>query len=169
MVRFAPLLRALGCLALMSAHAVRAQDASPSPAASGGDDLHILRQLAEQQSRQIEALTQQVTKLTQLLESAHGNGNAAAPAAQSMPPIFASSPGPVEPPRAVAAQPSAEPGATHVVAKGETLTVIAKHYKVTVADLLKANKIEDERKLQIGQTLTLPSSAKPAAEPAHPQ
>ena len=81
-------------------------------------------------------------------------------------------PGPsvAEAPRATvaAATPNeAASAVTHVVAKGETLTVIAKRYKVGVADLLKVNKITDERKLQIGQTLTIPTTAKPAETP-HP-
>ena len=54
---------------------------------------------------------------------------------------------------------------THEVTKGETLTSIAKHYKVTVGELLKVNKITDVRKLQIGQTLALPPDAKPQESP----
>jgi LysM repeat protein len=45
------------------------------------------------------------------------------------------------------------------VTKGETLTSIAKHYKLTVGDLLKVNKIENDRMLQIGQTLVIPTPA----------
>jgi LysM repeat protein len=51
---------------------------------------------------------------------------------------------------------SAVPGNTHTVARGETLTSIAKMYKVTVDELQKANHIEDGRKLQAGQTITIP-------------
>jgi LysM repeat protein len=51
------------------------------------------------------------------------------------------------------------PTIKHVVAKGETLTSIAKHYNITVADLLKLNKIENDRKLQIGHTVNVPSKA----------
>jgi len=50
----------------------------------------------------------------------------------------------------------------HTVARGETLTSIAKMYKVTVDDLQKANHIEDGRKLQAGQTIIIPT-ASPAA------
>ena len=173
MVRFAPLLRVLGCTALMAAPVLRAQNTLPSPsvtpvaAVSSAEDLHTLRQLVEQQSRQIETLTQQVSKLAQLLEPGHAGAAAATPAAtQNMPPVSESSPMAAEPPKAVLAQPPSEPGSTHVVAKGETLTVIAKQYKVSVGELLKANKIEDARKLQIGQTLIIPT--KPAAESPHP-
>jgi LysM repeat protein len=55
-------------------------------------------------------------------------------------------------------------GTTHVVARGETLTSIAKQYKVGVEELQKFNHIEDGRKLQAGQTVMIPPpSASPAA------
>lgn len=54
-------------------------------------------------------------------------------------------------------------GTTHVVARGETLTSIAKQYKVGVEELQKFNHIEDGRKLQAGQTIMIPpASASPA-------
>ena len=46
---------------------------------------------------------------------------------------------------------------THVIASGETLTGIASKYHVSVAALKAANHIQDERKLRVGQTLTIPS------------
>lgn len=45
----------------------------------------------------------------------------------------------------------------YVVAKGDTLTNIAARYGVTAADLKSANGIVDERKLQVGQKLTIPN------------
>ena len=51
---------------------------------------------------------------------------------------------------------------THIVARGETLTSIAKMYKVTVDELQNANHIEDGRKLQAGQSIIIPV-ASPAA------
>ena len=55
----------------------------------------------------------------------------------------------------------------HVVVKGETLTSIAKHYNIPLAELLKANKDVNERKLQIGQTISIPlQPGAPAAKPA---
>ncbi len=44
----------------------------------------------------------------------------------------------------------------HVVKSGETMTSIAKKYGLTPDALLKLNKITDAKKLQLGQTLTLP-------------
>jgi LysM repeat protein len=46
-------------------------------------------------------------------------------------------------------------GSTHIVARGETLTSIAKMYSVTVSDLQKWNHIDDGRKLQMGQTIVV--------------
>jgi hypothetical protein len=47
-------------------------------------------------------------------------------------------------------------GASHIVAKGETLTSIAKRYKVSVKALTKANHIAKEATLQVGQKLVIP-------------
>ena len=55
----------------------------------------------------------------------------------------------------------ADAAGKHTVAKGETLTSIAKEYNIPLADLLKANKIPDVRKLQIGQVLNIPTSKTP--------
>jgi len=50
---------------------------------------------------------------------------------------------------------------------GETLTSIAKMHKVTVEELQKFNHIENDRKLQIGQTIMIPPSASsPGASPS---
>jgi len=53
---------------------------------------------------------------------------------------------------------SPQTGNNHVVAKGETLTSIAKMHKVSVEELQKFNHIENDRKLQIGQTIMIPAS-----------
>jgi LysM repeat protein len=55
---------------------------------------------------------------------------------------------------------------THVVAKGETLIQIAKQYGVTVDDIEQLNKIQDAKRLQIGQTLKIPGSGSPSASPS---
>ena len=48
---------------------------------------------------------------------------------------------------------------THTVAKGETLTSIARHYKVGVQSLLEANHISKQATLKVGQKLTIPTGA----------
>ena len=55
-------------------------------------------------------------------------------------------------------------GPVHVIKKGENLTSIARQYGITVAELLNLNKISDERKLRIGQTLSLPDKPSPETE-----
>jgi LysM repeat protein len=47
-------------------------------------------------------------------------------------------------------------GKEHVVAKGETLTTIAKVYGVSVEDLKKANNISNPNEIKIGQKLIIP-------------
>jgi LysM repeat protein len=113
-----------------------------------------LERKIDELSTKIDALSQHILKLEQ---------QASRPGAM----IGEASPSPVpnaattssEPPH-----PSPANGTTHVVARGETLTSIAKQYKVGVEDLQKFNHIEDGRKLQAGQTIMIPpSSASPAA------
>ena len=57
-------------------------------------------------------------------------------------------------------KPPAKPVAsdkTYKVLKGDTVYSIAKKAGVSPEDLMKANKIEDSKKLQIGQTLKMPA------------
>jgi len=54
-------------------------------------------------------------------------------------------------------------GNSHVVARGETLTSIARMHNVSVSELQKYNHIDNPLKLQAGQTLLIPPSA--AASP----
>jgi len=55
---------------------------------------------------------------------------------------------------------------THKVRSGESLSVIARRYKVSVRDLQNWNNISDPRKLRAGQTLTLFHSPAPGAATA---
>ncbi|HEX8311535.1 MAG TPA: LysM domain-containing protein [Chthoniobacteraceae bacterium] len=157
--------------------AIQAQEA---PASGEGNELRQIRQLLEQQSKQLEALAQQISKLAQTADFQHSNAAAhqATGSGSSTPPAAASTA-----PAGPAAGPDGSPASRtatgsgaeipraeavggsvkHVVAKGETLTSIAKHYNITVADLLKLNKIENDRKLQIGHSINVPS--KPEESP----
>ncbi len=133
-------------------------------------ELKNLEQVVQEQSKRIDSLTQQVAKLRLYLETRNevaSVSSAPAPAAApEEPPKQAASPTvetPSEAPKGEAI-PKAEAlagGTKHVVAKGETLTSIAKHYNISIADLKNANKIENERKLQIGQILTIPAAKTP--------
>ncbi len=61
-------------------------------------------------------------------------------------------------PRALPA--ASESGNFYVVAKGDNPVKIAKKLKVSENDLLAVNHIDDPRKLQIGQKLIIPPTAK---------
>jgi LysM repeat protein len=138
-----------------------AQDSSGASSASASDELKVLHQMLEQQSKQLDVLAQEIARLNLLLEARTPNSTSAEPSlaeTPAEPPIPKALPAPAAP---------AEPaGPVHIVTKGETLTSIARRYKVTVPQLLKVNKIADERKLQIGQTLALPPGAKIPESPA---
>jgi LysM repeat protein len=154
MRRLIPCLLMLSALSflLLPAHA----EESPT-----SQELRELRQTVQQQSKQIELLAEQIGRLTRALEGQKP---------PELPPATTSieAPKPLAEPTPEAPKvepvPKAEPavgGAKHVVAKGETLTSIAKQYNIPVAELKNANKIENERKLQIGQILTVPTAKPP--------
>jgi LysM repeat protein len=129
--------------------------ATPAPAQDGValQEIRDLRALVEKQSKQIDALTEQIARLNHALAIRAAGGNV--PVATAVAPAAAT--------EFSADAPKAEPpaGKRHVVIKGETLTSVAKQYNMTVAELQKANKGIDERKLQIGQTLIIPMTATP--------
>jgi spore germination protein YaaH len=52
---------------------------------------------------------------------------------------------------------TAPAGTTHLVAKGETLTSIARQYRLSVYSLTQANNIAKDATLRIGQKLVIPS------------
>ena len=111
--------------------------------------LEALAKKIDEQNAKIDALSQEILRLEQQLSHARpgvmiGEG-APAPATAAAP--------------AASASHSVVAGNTHTVARGETLTSIAKMYKVSVDDLQKANHIEDGRKLQAGQTITIPTAS----------
>jgi len=132
------------------------QTPTPEPAKSADTaQLEALAKKIDEQNAKIDALSQEILKLEQQIthirpgimigESTPAPANAAAPSVATSHPAA---------------------GNTHTVARGETLTSIAKMYKVTVDELQKANNIEDGRKLQAGQTISIPSSATPTPTPA---
>jgi LysM repeat protein len=129
--------------------------AAPVSAQDGAalQEIRDLRALVEKQSKQIDALTEQIARLNHALALRAAGGNV--PVATAVAPATAA--------EFSSDAPKAEPpaGKRHVVIKGETLTSIAKQYNMTVAELQKANKGIDERKLQIGQTLNIPLQATP--------
>jgi LysM repeat protein len=131
---------------------------APSPESSKSPEsvqLELLAKKIDEQNTKIDALSQEILKLEQQISHIRpgvmiGEGT----------PSTSATGAPAESPRP-------QNGSTHVVARGETLTSIAKMYKVSVDELQKANHIEDGRKLQAGQTIVIPeaSSPSPSASP----
>jgi LysM repeat protein len=125
------------------------------PKSSDAAQIEALAKKIDEQNAKIDALSQEIVKLEQRISHLRpgvmiGEGAPSAPAATA--------PGEA---------PSHTTGGTmHIVARGETLTSIAKMYKVSVDELQKANHIEDGRKLQAGQTIAIPTSPSPAPSPS---
>ena len=148
-------MKAIGVFCAISSVAFWTASAeSPAPhekKSAESAQLEALAKKIDEQNAKIDALSQEVLKLEQQLSHARPGvmiGEAApAPATAA----------------GASASHSAVEGNVHTVARGETLTSIAKMYKVTVDDLQKANHIEDGRKLQAGQTIIIPTTSSPAA------
>jgi LysM repeat protein len=126
--------------------------------ASGSADkadsqLEALVKKIDEQNTKIDALSQQILKLEQQVSAIRpgvmiGEATLSPSASTSV--------------STTASPAAADTGNAHVVAKGETLTSIAKAHKVGVQDLQKFNHIENDRALQIGQTIMLPNTAAPS-------
>ena len=139
--------------------------ASASAQTFAGNDktekmLEALSKKIDEQNVKIDTLSQQILKLEQQLSKSRpgvmiGETPSPSPATST---TAAEAPKPA---------PTQQSGNSHVVAKGETLTSIAKMHKVTVEELQKFNHIENDRKLQIGQTIMIPQPASsPGASPS---
>ncbi|HEY2343057.1 MAG TPA: LysM domain-containing protein [Chthoniobacteraceae bacterium] len=151
----------------------RAEPPGPPPQPPIDVDVRAIRQMLEQQSKQLDALAREIAQLS-LQVAAERKASADLAARTAAAAGVPAPPPPAEVPAAppADAQPAAEPpkaeavagpngAGKHTVAKGETLTSIAKEYNIPLADLQKANKIPDVRKLQIGQILNVPTSKTP--------
>lgn len=131
---------------------------TPTESPGGSSELLNLSRKIEQQNTKIDLLSQQILKLQQEIEHPRTNfSTEGAPRATEV------------------ASPAPASGNTHVVAKGETLTSIARMHKVSIEELQKFNHIENDRKLQIGQTLVIPGpmttsapSTSPSPSPSAP-
>lgn len=113
-------------------------------AAADATELQALSKKIDEQNAKIDMLSQQILKLEQQL----GNMRPGIMIGEATPSATA--------PPAVETTKNAGAANTHLVARGETLTSIAKMHNVTVSELQKLNHIENDRKLQIGQTIILP-------------
>jgi LysM repeat protein len=129
-----------------------AGQAPAQPAGTVQEELRALRQIIEQQSKQIDNLTAQVTRLGGELERRG-----------QVPPAPASTINAEEAPTAKPVAP--ESTNVHIVVKGDSLDKIAKTHGTSVSELMKLNKITDPKKLQIGQQITLPPKPEAATQP----
>ncbi len=145
-------------IALFSASA-SAQSLASTPSDKSGDgQMESLMKKVDEQSTKIDALSQQILKLEQQISSIRPGVmiGEAAPALPAAAPVATT-------PAATATA----AGNAHVVSKGETLTSIAKANHVGVQDLQKFNHIENDRALQIGQTIMIPNpTGSPAPSPS---
>ena len=131
-------------VAMPSSSALLAQD-------NLAGEVKALRQIVEQQAKQIDTLAAQIARLNARIEA---HPEATPPAAERT--------APAAPDNTEFAIPAARPVAphppanVHIVVKGESLEKIAKSHGTTVPELQKINRISDPKKLQIGQQLLLP-------------
>jgi LysM repeat protein len=111
--------------------------------------LDALTKKIDLQNAKIDALSQQILKLEQHVSAIRPGV------------MIGETPAPVS----IEAPKPPQTGNSHVVAKGETLTSIAKMHKVSVEELQKFNHIENDRKLQIGQTIMIPAPTTASSPP----
>jgi len=133
--------------------------AATQTAANQTAQLQELTKKIDEQNAKIDMLSQQILKLQLQLSNQRpgvmiGEGAPSTSTSTSTTPTSTPAPG----------DPSAKAGDgnSHVVARGETLTSIAKMHNVSVSDLQKFNHIDNPLKLQAGQTLLIPPSPIPS-------
>src|SRR6266513_6496291 len=141
-----------------------AQTFAPTPktsatqaAANQTAQLQELTKKIDEQNAKIDMLSQQILKLQSQLSN-HRPGviiGEGAPATSTSATSTSTTASP---------EPSvkADDGNSHIVARGETLTSIARAHNVSVAELQKFNHIDNPLKLQAGQTLLIPPSPIPS-------
>ena len=162
---FGPVLAAFVFVALASSNSF-AQTLGATPkaaatqtAANQTAQLQELTKKIDEQNAKIDMLSQQILKLQLQLSNQRpgvmiGEGAPSTSTSTSTTPT--STPAPADP------SAKAGDGNSHVVARGETLTSIAKMHNVSVSDLQKFNHIDNPLKLQAGQTLLIPPSPIPS-------
>ena len=133
--------------------------AATQTAANQTAQLRELTKKIDEQNAKIDMLSQQILKLQLQLSNQRpgvmiGEGAPSTSTSTSTTPT--STPAPAEP------SAKAGDGNSHVVARGETLTSIAKMHDFSVSDLQKFNHIDNPLKLQAGQTLLIPPSPIPS-------
>ena len=162
---FGPVLAAFVFVALASSNSfaqtlgATPKTAATQTAANQTAQLQELTKKIDEQNAKIDMLSQQILKLQLQLSNQRpgvmiGEGAPSTSTSTSTTPT--STPAPAEP------SAKAGDGNSHIVARGETLTSIAKMHNVSVSDLQKFNHIDNPLKLQAGQTLLIPPSPIPS-------
>jgi LysM repeat protein len=127
-------------------------------------DLEAIKAELRSQDDRINRLSSEIARLLEALKE-KGIVLEKAAGAPKASPVISANPT-ATPPGTVGvdnASPTAVGGTrSHVVAKGETLIQIAKQYGVTVDDIEQLNKIQDAKRLQIGQTIKIPGAGSPS-------
>jgi LysM repeat protein len=132
---------------------------TPNAAISQTAQLQELAKKIDEQNAKIDMLSQQILKLQLQLSNQRPGvmiGEGAPSTSSSTPATSTSTPASAE------SSAKAGNGNSHIVARGETLTSIAKMHNVSVSDLQKYNHIDNPLKLQAGQTLLIPPSPIPS-------
>ncbi|MEY2556003.1 MAG: LysM domain [Verrucomicrobiota bacterium] len=136
-----------------------AQTFAPTPKSAATQtaaaQIQELTKKIDEQNAKIDMLSQQILKLQSQLSNQRpgvmiGEGAASTSTTSTS---TAASPEPSA---------KADNGNSHIVARGETLTSIARMHNISVAELQKYNHIDNPLKLQAGQTLLIPPSPIPS-------
>jgi LysM repeat protein len=130
---------------------------TPKTAPTQTVDLQALAKKIDEQNAKIDALSQQILKLQQSMANQRpgvmiGEGAPSTSTAAASTSTVAAAESPAK----------SDNGNTHIVARGETLTSIARMHNVSVSELQKFNHIDNPLKLQAGQTLLIPPSPIPS-------
>ena len=128
---------------------------TPNQALSQSAQLQELTKKIDEQNAKIDMLSQQILKL----ELEITNHRPGVMIGEGTPTPSSSTSTSTAAPEALV---KADNGNGHVVARGETLTSIAKMHGVSVGELQKYNHIDNPLKLQAGQTLLIPPSPVPS-------
>ena len=138
-------------------HASATQPAPAQTAAAEAAEIQELTKKIDKQNTKIDMLSQQILKL----QLAIANQRPGVMIGEGAPSASTSA---TSTSTAASPEPSAKAGDgnSHTVARGETLTSIARMHNVSVSELQKFNHIENPLKLMAGQTLLIPASPIPS-------
>ena len=140
-------------------HATATQSAPAQSAAAQTVQLQELTKKIDEQNAKIDMLSQQILKLLLAISNQRPGvmiGEGAPPPSTSATSTSTSTSASPEP------SAKAGDGNSHIVARGETLTSIARMHNISVSELQKYNHIDNPLKLQAGQTLLIPPSPIPS-------